>query len=195
MNPVVVDIGSRDTRRVLIGGTVAGGLGVLALVGAVTAFADGEPVGGSIALVIGVAFTGIGVAAVVNWKKVSRPRKLVFEPQGVRWDDPEGTSWAVAWSELGAVQISRTRERVVKLADAVMRKTMVRLDLYPGDPGFRPRHPEMENMWEFHTVRDGYRLPLGDAASLVPVIERAVLQFAPRLYRGVRDEGISIGLR
>lgn len=195
MNPVVVDIGSRDTRRVLIGGTVAGGLGVLALVGAVTAFADGEPVGGSIALVIGVAFTGIGVAAVVNWKKVSRPRKLVFEPQGVRWDDPEGTSWAVAWSELGAVQISRTRERVVKLADAVMRKTMVRLDLYPGDPGFRPRHPEMEHMWEFHTVRDGYRLPLGDAASLVPVIERAVLQFAPRLYRGVRDEGISVGLR
>lgn len=195
MNPVVVDIGSRDTRRVLIGGAVAGGLGVLALVGAVTAFADGEPVGGSIALVIGVAFTGIGVAAVVNWKKVSRPRKLVFEPQGVRWDDPEGTSWAVAWSELGAVQISRTRERVVKLADAVMRKTMVRLDLYPGDPGFRPRHPEMENMWEFHTVRDGYRLPRGDAASLVPVIERAVLQFAPRLYRGVRDEGISVGLR
>lgn len=195
MNPVVVDIGSRDTRRVLIGGTVAGGLGVLALVGAVTAFADGEPVGGSIALVIGLAFTGIGVAAVVNWKKVSRPRKLVFEPQGVRWDDPEGTSWAVAWSELGAVQISRTRERVVKLADAVMRKTMVRLDLYPGDPGFRPRHPEMEHMWEFHTVRDGYRLPLGDAASLVPVIERAVLQFAPRLYRGVRDEGISVGLR
>jgi hypothetical protein len=192
----VIDIGARDTRRVLLGGGVAGALGVLSLFGAVSTLAGGEVVGGSIFLVIGLLFTGVAVLAVVNWKRVSRPRTLVFEARGVRWDDPRGVGWAVPWQELGAVSISRTRERVVQLSDALTRRTMVRLDLFPADPrSFRPRHPDMEHLWEQHTVRNGYRLPLGDAANLVPVIERAMTQFAPRLYRGVRDEGFTVGLR
>ncbi|MFE2756597.1 hypothetical protein ACFXGA_31850 [Actinosynnema sp. NPDC059335] len=192
MTPVVVDIGARDTRRVIVGGAVSGALGVVALVGAVSAYAGGEGVGGTIALVIGLAFTGIAPAAVLNWKRVSRPRKLVFEAPGVRWDDPAGAPWAVAWHELGAVRISRTRERVVDPADAVLRKTMVRLDLLPADPrGFRARHADMAHL----AREDGaYRLPLGDAAALVPVVERAVLGFAPALYRGVQDEGFTVGL-
>lgn len=193
MTPVVVDIGARDTRRVALGATVAGVLGVLGLAGAVSAYAGGEGVGGTIGLVIGLAFTGIAVAAVVNWKKVSRPRKLVFDAAGVRWDDPRGTPWAVAWPELGAVRLSRTRERVFHPADSAIRKTMVRLDLLPADPGaFRAGHADLA-----HLARaDGtYRLPLGDAARLVRVVERAVLGFAPHLWRGVQDEGAVIGLR
>ncbi|MBW4716504.1 hypothetical protein [Saccharothrix obliqua] len=192
MTPVVIDIGARDTRRVLIGGAVAGVLGVLALFGAFSAYAGGSAVGGTIALVIGVAFTGIGLLAVASWKKVSRPRKLVFEPQGVRWDDPQGSPWAVPWADLGAVRISRTVERVVRLSDALTRKTMVRLDLLPAYPGpFAARHPGLAPL----ARPDGtYRLPLGDAANLVPVIERAVLAFAPGLYRGVQDEGFTVGL-
>ena len=93
--PVVVDLGKSDTRKVLVGGTVAGGLGILALIGSVSAFADGEPVGGIIAGIIGIAFTGIGVMAVVKWKTISRPRKLIIEQQGIRLDDPQGI--AVPW--------------------------------------------------------------------------------------------------
>ena len=104
--PVVIDLGKSDTRKVLLGGSVAGILGILALVGAVTAFVDGEPVGGSIAAVIGIAFTGIGVMAVVKWKTISRPRKLIVEQQGIRLDDPQGMPWAVGWQELGAISIS-----------------------------------------------------------------------------------------
>ncbi|ONI83385.1 hypothetical protein ALI22I_33225 [Saccharothrix sp. ALI-22-I] len=192
MAPVVVDIGTRDTRRVVIGGVVSGVLGVLALVGAVSAYSDGEGVGGTIALVIGLGLTGIAVGAVVNWKRISRPRKLVFEGPGVRWDDPAGAPWAVAWQELGAVRISRTRERVVNPADAIVRRTMVRLDLLPADQqAFRARHADMA-----HLVREdgAYRLPLGDAAALIPVVERAVMAFAPQLYRGVQDEGFTVGL-
>ncbi|GAB2983795.1 hypothetical protein [Saccharothrix stipae] len=192
MTPVVIDIGRRDVRRVLIGGAVAGVLGVAALVGAVTAYADGEGVGGTIGLVIGLAFTGITVGAIVNRKKISRPRKLVFEAAGVRWDDPAGAPWAVAWPELGAVRVSRTRERVFHPADSVVRKTMVRVDLLPADPPtFQARHADMA-----HLARHdgGYRLPLGDAAGLVRVVEGAVLGFAPQLYRGVQDEGSAVGL-
>ncbi|MCC8245883.1 hypothetical protein [Saccharothrix luteola] len=192
MTPVVIDIGRRDVRRVLIGGAVAGALGVAALVGAVTAYADGEGVGGTIGLVIGLAFTGITFGAIVNWKKISRPRKLVLELPGVRWDDPAGAPWAVAWPELGGVRISRTRERVFHPADSVVRKTMIRLDLLPADhQAFRDRHADMAHL----AREDGaYRLPLGDAAALVPVVERAVLGFAPHLYRGVQDEGFTVGL-
>jgi hypothetical protein len=190
-----IDIGTRDTRRVIIGASVAGVLGVLALVGAVSAFADGEPVGGSIAGVIGVAFTGIAVLAIVNWKKVSRPRQLVVEPPGVRWNDPDGAPWAVPWQELGGVAVSRTQERVVQLSDALTRRTMVRLDLFPRDPQrFRAAHPHMEHLWEFHNVRNGYRLPLGDAANLIPTLDHSLRQCAGPIYLGVRDEGFSVGL-
>ncbi|MGI5505097.1 hypothetical protein [Lentzea sp. CA-135723] len=193
--PVVVDLGKSDTRKVLIGGSVAGILGVLALVGAVTAFLDGEPVGGSIAAVIGIAFTFIGVMAVVKWKTISRPRKLIIEQQGIRLDDPQGMPWAVGWQELGAISISRTQERAVQLADALVRRTLVRVDLHPRDPQrFRPAHPTMEPMWEFHRVQNGYRLPLGDSAGFIAPIDQALRTFAPQIYRGVIDEGFTVGL-
>lgn len=193
--PVVVDLGKSTTRKVALGASVAGLLGLLALAGAVSAFAGGEPVGGSIAAVIGVAFTGIAVMAAVRWKTISRPRKLVVEQQGIRLDDPEGTSWAVPWQELGAVSISRTRERVVNPLSALARRTMVRVDLHPRDPQrFRPAHPEMEPLWEFHRVVNGYRLPLGDSAGFIEPIDHGLRTFAPSIYRGVIDEGFTVGL-
>lgn len=193
--PVVIDLGKSDTRKVLIGGSVAGGLGILALVGAVSAFIDGEPVGGTIAGVIGVAFTFIAVMAVVKWKTISRPRKLIIEQQGIRLDDPQGMPWAVGWQELGAISISRTRERAVELADALVKRTLVRLDLHPRDPArFRPAHPTMEPLWEFHRVQNGYRLPLGDSAPFIGPMDHGLRTFAPQIYRGVIDEGFSVGL-
>ncbi len=190
--PVVIDIGRRDVRRVLVGGAVTGALGVASLVAAVTAYADGEGVGGTIGLVIGLALTGITLGAIVNRKKVPRPRKLVFDALGVRWDDPAGAPWDVGWPELGAVRISRTRERVFHPADSVVRRTAVRLDLLPADPpAFRGRHAGMAHLARHDGV---YRLPLGGAAGLVRVIEGAVLGFAPHLCRGVQDEGSAVGL-
>ncbi len=193
--PVVIDLGKSDTRKVLIGGSVAGGLGILALVGSVSAFLDGEPVGGSIAGIIGIAFTFIGVMAVVKWKTISRPRKLIIEQQGIRLDDPQGMPWAVGWQELGAVSVSRTQERAVQLADALVKRTLVRLDLHPRDPArFRPAHPTMEPLWEFHRVQNGYRLPLGDSAPFIAPLDHGLRTFAPQIYRGVNDEGFSVGL-
>ncbi|MEW1847553.1 hypothetical protein AB0392_57170, partial [Nonomuraea angiospora] len=124
----------------------------------------------------------------------SRPRKLVFDAYGVRWDDPQGRPWAAPWAELSGVGISRTQQRRVKLADYIMRKTMVRLDLFPADPGFRGRHPDLEHLWEFHTVKNGYRLPLGSNPKYIPVIEHAMRQYRPAIYLGIRDEGFMVGL-
>ncbi|MET8866034.1 hypothetical protein ABZW11_24115 [Nonomuraea sp. NPDC004580] len=192
--PVIIDV-ARDTKtKSVIGASVAGGIGLLAVVSALT----GQTTGGSgtaVAVgIVGAIFLLIGLLPVLTWKKLSRPRRLVFDAHGVRWDDPQGQPWGAAWQELAGVGISRTQQRRVKLADYILRKTMVRLDLFPADPGFRQRHPEMEHLWEFHTVKNGYRLPLGSNPKYVPVIERAMRQYRPAAYWGIKDEGFMVGL-
>ncbi|MEO3868693.1 hypothetical protein ABGB18_07680 [Nonomuraea sp. B12E4] len=192
--PVVIDV-ARDARvKALVGGSVAGVIGIITLFSALT----GQVTGGSgtvaVSAVLGLLFLGIGLLPLIAWRKISRPRRLVFDGFGVRWDDPQGRPWAAGWAELAGVGISRTRQRRVRAADHIIRKTMVRLDLFAADPGFRARHPEMEHMWEFHTVKNGYRLPLGSNPKYVPVIEHAMRRFRPAAFLGVRDEGFVVGL-
>lgn len=195
MDSVVIDVGTRDARRVLAGGVVCAIVGAVAVAEVIRAYAAGEASGVTIGVaVLGLLFLGIAFAAVAGWRVASRPRRLVFEAAGIRWEDPGGAPWAVAWHELGEVRISRTRERVVvDLSDALMRTTLVRLDLVPADPpGFRGRHAGMAHL--LREENGGYRLPLGNSADLIPIIERAARRFAPQIYQGVRDEGFIIGL-
>ncbi|MEV4109765.1 hypothetical protein [Nonomuraea sp. NPDC049695] len=192
--PVVIDVGGDAKVKALIGGSVAGVIGLIAIFSAFT----GQTTGGSgsavVVLILGLVFLFIGLLPIIAWRKISRPRRLVFDGFGVRWDDPQGRPWAVAWNELSGVGISRTQQRRVKLADHLIRRTMVRLDLFPADQGFRTRHPDMEHLWEFHTVKNGYRLPLGSNPKYIPVIEHAMRQYRPAVYLGIRDEGFMVGL-
>ncbi|WP_188195334.1 hypothetical protein [Nonomuraea sp. SYSU D8015] len=192
--PVVIDVGRDAKVKALIGGSVAGVIGIMTLywsfTGQVTGGSDGMVPG----VVFGLIFLSIGLLPVIAWRKLNRPRHLVFDAFGVRWDDPRGKPWAVAWAELSGVGISRTKQRRVQLADYIMRRIMVRLDLFPADPGFRARHPDMEHLWEFHTVKNGYRLPLGSNPKYIPVIEQAMRRFRPQAYLGIKDEGFVVGL-
>ncbi|MFF4615279.1 hypothetical protein [Nonomuraea jabiensis] len=192
--PVVIDVGGDAKVKALIGGSVAGAIGLMAVFSALTGQTTGGAGSAVAVLVLGLIFLFIGLLPIIAWRKISRPRKLVFDVYGVRWDDPQGRPWAAPWAELSGVGISRTQQRRVKLADYIMRKTMVRLDLFPADPGFRGRHPDMEHLWEFHTVKNGYRLPLGSNPKYIPVIEHAMRQYRPAIYLGIRDEGFMVGL-
>ncbi|MBB5780479.1 hypothetical protein [Nonomuraea jabiensis] len=192
--PVVIDVGGDAKVKALIGGSVAGAIGLMAVFSALTGQTTGGAGSAVAVLVLGLIFLFIGLLPIITWRKLSRPRKLVFDVYGVRWDDPQGRPWAAPWAELSGVGISRTQQRRVKLADYIMRKTMVRLDLFPADPGFRARHPDMEHLWEFHTVKNGYRLPLGSNPKYIPVIEHAMRQYRPAVYLGIRDEGFMVGL-
>ncbi|MEV0612102.1 hypothetical protein AB0I81_02190 [Nonomuraea sp. NPDC050404] len=192
--PVLIDVAGDAKVKAVAGGAVAGAIGLLAIVSALTGQTTGGA-GTAVAVgVLGLIFLAIGLLPLVTWKKIARPRRLVFDGFGVRWDDPQGRPWAVAWAELSGVGISRTRQRRVKPADYLMRKTMVRLDLFPADQGFRSRHPEMAHLWEFHTVKNGYRLPLGSNPKYIPVIENAMRQHRPQAFLGVKDEGFMVGL-
>ncbi|MFG1960226.1 hypothetical protein [Nonomuraea sp. NPDC049028] len=192
--PVVIDVGGDAKTKALIGGSVAGVIGLITIVSSLTGQVRGGAGTTVVAVLFGLLFLAIGALPIITWRKLSRPRRLVFDGYGVRWDDPQGRPWSAPWAELSGVGISRTQQRRVKLADYIMRKVMVRLDLFPADPGFRARHPELEHLWEFHTVKNGYRLPLGSNPKYIPVIERAMRQYRPAAYLGIRDEGFMVGL-
>ncbi|MFL6126946.1 hypothetical protein [Actinophytocola sp.] len=195
--PVVVDVGRTNARKAVIGATVAGVIGLIALVSGIFGAVDGGIGVGMIAVVIGLLFLILPVGLVVRRDKVFRPQHLVFDAAGLRWDDPRGAPWMVPWSELAAVAISKHSPKSVgpeSLQDKIVgaasdriagERAHVRLDFFPADPGFAGRHPEIAHLWERQGVQNGYRLPLGSNVKFIPVIASAMGRFAPHVYRGV----------
>jgi hypothetical protein len=200
---VVIDVDKANGRKAIIGSVVAGGMGLLAFLSGIMSAFNGGVGGGVAAIVIGLLFLMVPGAVVVKAKKIFRQQHLVFEQQGLRWDDPEGAPWAVPWRELAAVSISKHSPMQVgpetvqnKLVGAASDKIVgerahVRLDFYPIDPTFAGRHPELAHLWERQGVQNGYRLPLGGNVAFIPVIAAAMARFAPSIYRGVHaTEGV-----
>lgn len=130
-------------------------------------------------------------------KKLAQPRTLTIDRAGVRWHDGRyRVSFAVGWHELATVAINAhvatspdpTDQAAKTAASGVMKgpRGLVLLDLYPADPGFTARHPEMAAQWEKHGARGAYRLALGASLHAVPEIDRGLTQFAAHRYRGAQ---------
>jgi hypothetical protein len=204
--PVVIDVGTTNARKAVIGATVAGALGLLAVGSAIFGAVDGGAGGAVVAAIIGLLLLVLPVGLIVRRDKVFRPQVLVFEAAGLRWDDPKGAPWAIAWGELAAVSISKHSPAQVgpeslsdKLVSATSDKLVgerahVRLDFYPADPGFAHRHPEIAHLWQRQGVQNGYRLPLGSNVKFIPTIAAAMGRFAPHIYRGVNATEGFMGL-
>jgi len=198
--PVAIDVGGTAARQLVIGAVVSGVVGLIAIVAGLGGDVDGG--GEAAAIVIGGLFLVPPLLVVTMSKQLFRPRKLVFEPRGVRWDDPQGKPWAIAWSELVAVSISKhsamktpqtLNDKLVGAATDKMigERAHVRLDLYPAHPSFPHQHPQMAHLWERQGVKNGYRLPLGSNVKYIPIIDQAMRTFAPQVYRGVQvTEGV-----
>ena len=203
---VVIDVGGTDGKKAVIGGVVAGVIGLIAIIAGISALADDGVGGGIAAILIGGLFLIPGIFVFVKRDKVFRPRKLVFEPGGIRWDDPQGAPWAIPWTELAHVSVNKhspkqvgpesVQDKIVGAASdkIVGERAHVRLDLYPADPSFAGRHPELAHLWERQGVQGGYRMPLGSNAAFIPTIAQAMGRFAPRLYRGVNATEGFMGL-
>lgn len=186
---MVLDIGKRAGKHALAGGSVAGGMGILITYAALNGNVSGGQTAQIFAWVFGLFLLGMGSLAVLLWKPISRNRKLIVDANGITWHDPRGAPWAVGWSELAGVSVSRTKQRRVVVRPTHGRSVLVRLDLFPADPSFRQRHQGMEHLWEHHKVRNGYRLPLGDAPDYVSILDDAMRRFCPAIYGGIHDEG------
>ncbi|NYH79879.1 hypothetical protein FHR84_003217 [Actinopolyspora biskrensis] len=183
--PVVYDVGRRLRRNVLVGGVVLGPFGVLLLIGAFRGGVGGGTGARVLTVLFGGVLLGAALLVLLFWPVFSRPQQLFLEPSGVRWHDPRGKPFAVRWEELATVEISRkwvTRSFGRPAA-------VVRIDLFPADGDFRPRHPEMEHLWEREKVRGGYRLPVGADKNAAPLLDEAVRRFHPRVHGGIREAG------
>lgn len=198
----VIDVGKADSRRFVIGSVVSGALGLTAIIAGLAGAVEGGPGVAIAAVAIGAVFLLVGLLPLLARKQAFRPRRLVIEPAGIRWDDPRGSPWAVPWPELAAVSLTRHGALQVgpesvsdKVAGAmadrmVGERVVIRLDLVPADAGFHQRHPEMAHLWEEGRLR----LRLGQNAALVPRIGAAMRQFQPALYRGVQETRGFMGL-
>ncbi len=119
------------------------------------------------------------------WPVFSRTQQLFLEPSGVRWHDPRGKPFTVRWEELANVEISRKW-----VARSFGRPAaVVRLDLFPADGEFRPRHPEMELLRAREETHGGYRLAVGADKNAAPLLDEAVRRFHPRVHGGIREAG------
>ncbi|TDC81328.1 hypothetical protein [Actinomadura sp. 7K507] len=178
--PVSVDVGNAQTRQIAVGGTVAGAIGLIAVISAITGNVDGGTGTRVAAFAIGLVFTLIGALPLLMWRIAFRPRRILFDAGGLRWDDPTGSPWAVPWSELAGVTFTYPEPSTggERLASSV------NLDLRPAEPGFRDAHPEMEHLAAAsgNGPAGGYRLPLGHTQSVVGPIDRALRTFAPAIY-------------
>ena len=195
--PVVIDVGTTNARKAVIGAVVAGALGLGAVIAGIAGATDGGAGVGAVVIVIGLLLLVLPVGLVVRRDKIFRTQHLVFEPGGLRWHDPKGAPWVVPWGELAAVSISKhspkeygtptLQDKLVSAASDKIagERAFVRLDIYPADPGFAGRHPELAHLWERQGVQNGYRLPLGSNVKFIPTIAQAMGRFAPQIYRGV----------
>lgn len=182
--PLVVDVGTPAAHKASVLGVSAALVGVVATATAVTEAPSSGPLGLVLAWTIALLFLGVAIVVLLNRRQVARPRRLILEGAGVRWDDPHGTPWAIRWDELSGLRIARIH---IPGRRRLLTNNTTYLDLFPGDAWFRDRHPELEHLWQFRLLRGGYRLSLGsprDAADLDGWLRR----FQPALRSEVHVE-------
>jgi hypothetical protein len=186
--PVVVDVAAGNNKTVRGGSIGCGVLSLLFLVPAVVGAFQGEA-GFAIGLgLTGLVILGIGLVPIVAKDVFLRPRRFVFDLNGIRWEDPKGAPWFLRWAELGAVVVSTSGPRITSDLHGGTRDhgEIVRVDLFPAGPQVRAQHPELEHLWEFDEVKDGYRVPLGPNPALIPQLDHAIRTFdRTGVYRGV----------
>jgi hypothetical protein len=151
--------------------------------------------------VAGLSILGYAIGAVtlvaavfVCFKpRVPSPNRVVLEPAGIRWWNRR-SSWAVAWTELAAVSIvkSKTYPGYGPIVTETYGSVWVRIDLFPGDPGFHHRHPELAEYWEAAGGKQRYRVPLGQSEAKIHELDNGLRMYAHMRYRGVVDEGLAL---
>jgi hypothetical protein len=182
---VVFDLGAGGWVRILLAVGLCGGLGVIGLVAAFTGGVSGGTAARIGAIVLSLIFLGIALIFLALSPVLTRPRKLIVEPGGLRWADPRGKPWFAPWSELAGVSIST----FTTLNHNFVRRTLVRIDLFPGDAGFESRHPELSHLWETLGAEQSYRLPLDGHEAYLSELDQALQTHARTTYRGVIEEG------
>ncbi|CAL9434988.1 hypothetical protein SUDANB95_02112 [Actinosynnema sp. ALI-1.44] len=111
---VEINVGGRAHGRLVVAVLVP----TLVVVVALVMLVRGLFTGGRAEWLVGTALS-LGVVLVaprlVQWvaQRLERPQKLIIGPDGVRWDEPKGASWAYRWADVDRLVVVRNGSRVV----------------------------------------------------------------------------------
>ncbi|MEV8441314.1 hypothetical protein AB0425_28380 [Actinosynnema sp. NPDC051121] len=160
MREIEIPFGNRAERRaglaVQLGFTA---FGVLLMF---LSYADGHLA----AMFVGPLVAVGGLIGGGVWRRKARPRLLVAEGQGLRWEE-KGRTWAVPWYELSAVALARGGP-----------KSALWLHLVPNDPqAFAGTYRSIPTTPYGHWVQ----LPDDTGGDL---LDLALKRHAPQIYRG-----------
>ncbi|HEY8480904.1 MAG TPA: hypothetical protein VIL71_13845 [Spirillospora sp.] len=183
---VTVDVGRVHARQMIVGGLAAGAFGAIGIIASITGNVEGGTGVRVTAFVLGLVFSAIGLLPLLMRRIALRPRRLVFDADGVRWEDPRGTPWTVNWTDLAEVAFFHSKPDTGRPG----LRPRVTLQLRPAEPAFHDDHPEMRHLAVDTGGQAGvvYRLPLTPAQSTVGPIDEALRVFAPGLYHPVGPE-------
>lgn len=161
MNDIEVPFGNRTERRVAL--AVQLGVTLFGVLLMFLSYSDGHLA----AMFVGPLVALGGLIGGGVWRKRARPRRLLVEPHGLRWDE-KGKSWAVPWYELSAVALARTGTG----------KPALWLHLVPRDPqAFAATYRSVP------TTVHGPWIQLADEIG-GEMLDLGLRRFAPQLYRG-----------
>lgn len=161
MREIEIPFGNRAERRA--GLAVQLGFTLFGVVLMFLAYGDGH---------LGAMFVGplVALGGLIGggvWRRKARPRLLVVEPQGLRWEE-KGKTWAVPWYELAGVGLSYDARS----------KPGLWLYLVPNDPGaFAATYRSIP------TSPSGHWVQLADDIGN-DMLDLALKRHAPQIYRG-----------
>lgn len=176
-----VDVSAGSFRLLLLGGGLSG-LGTVLC--AATLANNGSSVGMWIwQLVLGIVFLGF----VVSSRGMLNSRGFLLDRSGF-YARTLGEVYGVSWNEISAIGIGSLPW--IEQKRPVHPERRVALELYPADPGFGGRHPELDR-WRVeekpslpNTPSVRYRFHLPPFTRLPRAVERAVQVVAPRKWVG-----------
>lgn len=161
MNPVEIPFGSRAERRAAL--AVQLGFTAFGVVLMFLSYLDGHLA----AMFVGPLVAAGGLIGGGVWRRKARLRRLVVEPQGLRWVE-KGKSWAVPWYELGGVALSRSGGP----------KPALWVHLMPRDPqAFAATYRSLPAGAHGHWIQLSDEIGGG-------MLDMALQRHAPQLYRG-----------
>ena len=178
--PIVIDAGKRFSFQMLAGGLVGAFFGGSALVAAI--FGTDAPLFGRIIFwVLGLGFGLPGLLGVFGWLFTHKlPRKLIFDEQGIHWDEPRGAGWSIGWDDVEKVAVNAAGGTSLTVRNPGV--TIVRLVIFP--------HTGKENaqLARFAATVDeqpAYWIPLADNPDFIPLIAEGTGRFRPGKYAGL----------
>jgi hypothetical protein len=176
-----IDVSAASFRSLLIGGGISG-LGTVLI--AASLANNGSSVGMWIwQLLFGMAF----IWFVLGSRGMLNGRGFLFDRSGF-YIRTMGEVYGVDWSEIKAVGIGTLPWIQDRRPTNPERRRA--LEIYPADPGFAERHPELERWWieEPPTVSglppDRYRFHLPPFSRLPKSLENATREIAPQKWVG-----------